>query len=67
METVGLAERAERIIIIVFASFLTLFWRDALRWGIVLLAVLTNLTVIQRIIYFKKASRKKEASTTPVI
>jgi archaetidylinositol phosphate synthase len=67
METVGLAERAERIIIIVLASFLTLFWRDALRWSIVLLAVLTNLTVVQRIIYFKKASRKKEASTTPVI
>lgn len=67
METVGLAERAERIIIIVFASFLTLFWRDALRWSIVLLAVLTNLTVLQRIMYFKKASRKKEASTTPVI
>jgi phosphatidylglycerophosphate synthase len=67
METVGLAERAERIIIIVFASFLTLFWRDALRWSIVLLAVLTNLTVLQRIIYFKKASGKKEASTTPVI
>jgi archaetidylinositol phosphate synthase len=67
METVGLAERAERILIIVFASFLTLFWRDALRWSIVLLAVLTNLTVLQRIIYFKKAAKQKEVSATPVI
>lgn len=67
METVGLAERAERILIIVLASLLTLFWRDALRWSVVLLAVLTNLTVLQRILYFRKASKKKEASTTPVI
>ncbi len=67
METVGLAERAERIIIVVAATFLNLLWADALRWSIFLLAVLTNLTVIQRAVYFWKASRKKEASTTPVV
>jgi len=67
METVGLAERAERIIIIAAASFLNLLWADTLRWSVLLLAVLTNLTVMQRAVYFWKASRKKEASATPVV
>lgn len=67
METVGLAERAERIIILVAASFLTLLWRDALRWSVFLLALLTNLTVLQRAIYFRRASHKKQASLTPVV
>ena len=66
METVGLAERAERLLILVAASLLTLVWLDALRWSIALLAVLTNLTVLQRVIYFRKAAKKREA-TTPVI
>jgi archaetidylinositol phosphate synthase len=66
METVGLAERAERLLIIVIASLLTLVWQDALRWSVALLAVLTHLTVLQRVVYFRKASKKKEA-TTPVI
>ncbi|MDH5782186.1 MAG: archaetidylinositol phosphate synthase [Candidatus Bathyarchaeota archaeon] len=62
METVGLMERAERIIILVIASFLTLalpLYCNALQWGIILLAVLTNLTVLQRVIYFRKASQKE--------
>jgi archaetidylinositol phosphate synthase len=66
METVGLAERAERLLIIVAASLLALVWQDALRWSVALLAVLTNLTVLQRAVYFRKASKKK-GSTTPVI
>jgi len=67
METVGLAERAERIIILVLASLLTLLWRDALRWSVCLLAALTNLTALQRTIYFRKAAHKKEASATPIV
>lgn len=59
METVGLMERAERIIILVVASFLTLAWGEALQWGIVFLAVSTNLTVLQRVIYFRKTSQKE--------
>jgi archaetidylinositol phosphate synthase len=55
MESIGLAERAERIVIIVVASFLSYIWIDALNWSILLLAVLTNLTVIQRALYFYKA------------
>ncbi len=67
METVGLAERAERIIIIVAASFLSFLWRDALLWSVLLLAVLTNFTVLQRVIYFWKASNRKEVSATSVV
>jgi len=66
METVGLAERAERTLILVIASLLTLIWNYALWWSIILLAILTNLTVLQRAVYFRKASKKREA-TTPVI
>jgi len=57
MESVGLAERAERIVLLALASFLSFVWLDALCWGVLVLAVLTNLTVIQRAIYFRKASQ----------
>jgi archaetidylinositol phosphate synthase len=57
MESVGLAERAERLILLALASFLSFVWLDALCWGVIVLAVLTNLTVIQRAIYFRKASQ----------
>ena len=59
METVGLAERAERIIILTIASFIAVAWKDALSWAIVILAILTNLTVLQRAYYFYKASKKR--------
>jgi len=39
METVGIFERAERIITIAAASLLNLFGIDALRWGILFLAL----------------------------
>ncbi len=55
MESIGLAERAERIVILSFASFLSFIWLDALNLGVFLLAILTNLTVIQRAVYFHKA------------
>jgi archaetidylinositol phosphate synthase len=57
MESVGLAERAERIVLLALASFLSFVWLDALSWGVLVLAILTNLTVIQRAIYFHKASQ----------
>jgi len=60
METIGLAERSERIIILIIASFAAFFWLDALNWGIIILAVLSNLTVLQRAIYFYNASKQKE-------
>ena len=55
MESVGFAERAERIVLVVGASFVSYFWIDALNWSILILAILTNLTVIQRAIYFHKS------------
>jgi len=66
MESVGVAERAERIIILAVASFLSLLWTDALRWSVILLAVLTNLTVLQRVIHLRNALKKKEAAT-PIV
>ena len=55
METVGIAERAERLIILAVASLLSVLWLETLGWSIVLLAILTNLTVLQRVIYFHKS------------
>ncbi|MGB9134807.1 MAG: archaetidylinositol phosphate synthase [Candidatus Bathyarchaeia archaeon] len=60
METIGLAERAERMVILTAASFAAFFWLEALNWSVIVLAVLTNLTVLQRAIYFYKATRQKE-------
>ncbi len=60
MEAVGITERAERILIIVIASFLSIVWLEALSWGVIVLAVLANLTVLQRVIHFYKASQQKE-------
>ncbi len=61
METVGFAERAERIIILTGASFIGTFNPEAISWSIMILAVLTNLTVLQRTIYFYNASKHKES------
>jgi archaetidylinositol phosphate synthase len=60
METVGLAERAERMVILAAVSFVAFFWLEALGWGVVILAVLTNLTVLQRAFYFYKATKQKK-------
>jgi len=57
METVGIAERAERLLILAMASFLSVIWLEALNWAMVILAVLTNLTVLQRAVHFYRASR----------
>ena len=53
-------ERGERIIILTVATLLSTVWADALRWSMLLLALLTNLTVLQRTFHFKKASKKKK-------
>jgi len=61
METVGLTERAERILVLTLASFAAFFWLGALYWSVGILAVLTNLTVLQRTIYFYNKSKQKES------
>ena len=62
METVGAVERAERLLIIAAASILSLIWMEALSWSVILLALLTNFTVLQRAVYFsrKAGSRPQE-------
>ncbi|MEM2917669.1 MAG: archaetidylinositol phosphate synthase [Candidatus Bathyarchaeia archaeon] len=59
METVGLVERAERIIIISAASIAEIFFVGIMEAGMILLAVLTNLTVLQRSLYAYKILKKK--------
>ena len=61
METIGLAERAERIIILAVASVTAAFWQPetAMNAGIILLAVLSNLTVLQRSLHVYKKLRKQ--------
>ena len=62
MESIGIAERAERMLILLMASLVALVWSKALWWSVVLLAFLTNLTVLQRLIYFHRAVEKKTAA-----
>lgn len=60
METIGIAERAERIIILAAASLIEPFLVNAIEAAIILLAVLTNLTVLQRSIHAYKALKERE-------
>ncbi len=48
MESVGIAERAERIIILMAASIAGFFWLPALAIGVLIIAVLATVTVLQR-------------------
>jgi archaetidylinositol phosphate synthase len=59
MESVGFAERAERMLILAVASILGYFWLPALGYGVALLAVLSNFTVIQRAWYVYRELNKK--------
>jgi archaetidylinositol phosphate synthase len=70
MESVGIAERAERMIILAAATLAAIFWPQvitfgvlnisALNIGIIILAVLSNFTVLQRAIHVYRALKKKE-------
>lgn len=57
MESVGIAERAERIVILVAGSFVSVIWLEAFEWCVVLLAFLSNFTVFQRVFYFYRMTR----------
>ena len=59
METIGLVERAERIIILTFAGFAAFFYLEALNLGIAVLGVLTNFTVLQRTLHVYHAFKQK--------
>lgn len=60
MESIGLAERAERILIVAAASLTAIIWQPALNIGIIILAILTHLTVAQRTIYFHEKTGKNK-------
>jgi archaetidylinositol phosphate synthase len=64
MESIGLAERAERVLILAVASLVVIFWQPiaVMNAAIILLAVLTNLTVLQRSFYVYGKSKKKVLS-----
>jgi len=60
MESVGIAERAERMLILAAASVAAFFWLPSLNIGIIVLAVLSNVTVIQRGIHAYVVLKKKK-------
>ncbi len=59
MESVGLAERAERMLILAAVSVIAFFWLPALGYGVFLLAILSNFTVVQRAFHVYKELEKK--------
>jgi archaetidylinositol phosphate synthase len=61
MESVGIAERAERMLILAAVSIMGFFWLPALGYGIAVLAVLSNFTVLQRVLHVYKILKKKAA------
>jgi len=66
MESVGVAERAERMIILAAASLFAIFWPSVLNIGtlnigIIVVAVLSNLTVLQRGVHAYMVLKKKES------
>ena len=60
MEAVGVAERAERLIILAAASFLAVVYLEALNLAVIVLGILTSLTVLQRIVHFIRASKPRK-------
>jgi len=62
---VGLLERTDRVPILFIGSIFQIWFPTAIWWTMVLLAIGTNVTVIQRIVYaFKKFSEKSHDNTS---
>ena len=61
MESVGFAERAERMLILAASSIIAFFYLPVLNYGIILLAVLSNFTVIQRGLHVYNQLKKKSS------
>ncbi|MGD8545384.1 MAG: archaetidylinositol phosphate synthase [Candidatus Bathyarchaeota archaeon] len=62
IESIGLVERAERIIILSVASIIAAFWlpKETMSSAIILLAILSNLTVLQRAAHVYKKLQDNE-------
>jgi archaetidylinositol phosphate synthase len=61
MESVGLAERAERMLTLLLTTLIAVYWLPALNFGVILIVVLANLTVVQRAMYVYNMTKKKES------
>lgn len=59
MESIGIAERAERMIILAVATIAAVFWLPTLTIGITVIAVLSNFTVLQRAVHVYKSLKNK--------
>lgn len=59
MESIGLAERAERIIILAAASIAEIYLANAIEAAIIALAILTHITVLQRSLYIRGALKRE--------
>jgi archaetidylinositol phosphate synthase len=64
METIGLAERAERVLILAVASIVAFFWqpKTTMTAAIILIAALSNLTVLQRSWHVYRKLKKQGTS-----
>jgi len=58
MESVGIAERAERMLILAAASVIGYFYLPALGYGVALIAVLSIVTVLQRVWHVYRELKK---------
>jgi len=57
--TVGIAERQEKLIIIIAGSLLTLYFTQALLYAIIVVGIISHFTVAQRLEYTWKQTRSK--------
>jgi len=63
MESIGIAERPERIIILAASSLVAAIWLPALIIGVIIIAALATITVLQRGLHIYKAIRGKESES----
>lgn len=62
MESIGIAERPERIIILAVASLAAFFWLPALIIGVMAIAILATITVLQRALHVYTTLKKTKTS-----
>ena len=58
MESIGIAERPERILIVAASSLAAIFWFPALNLGVIIVAILATFTVLQRGVHVFKQLKK---------
>lgn len=64
---VGILERTDRVLILFIGSIFQIWFPTAIWWTMIILAVGTNITALQRIIYaFRKFSKNKEKKNNQI-